>query len=332
VGQTLPSLPALSAAEGGPNVSTLCDSQLVDVKQSGGGASSKQWLDHRHYRTYEIALGITQAVGGSADLRDLEFLQEAIAGFLLPWQKETAVHRFARAVADEMFVKDTEGPYIQLYDQDGNGSISTRRYLPVDIALRSYGIGDGEMFEVPPPDGVWRREGNIYTWEESVKVANACYDYTVDLQWTAAYDELLIRIADEVFYTIFSNRTLLGRLHEVLAIYVSQENPDNFSDEPEIARLFNGAGKLKRVDPPQWVRRAIFFRDQGHCVMCSKDLTGLTDPLVAAQLDHIVPLELGGLNDLSNLQLLCESCNRRKAADLAQPSTRHRRYYEPDRR
>lgn len=142
--------------------------------------------------------------------------------------------------------------------------------------------------------------------------------------------KLLEQLCDEVFYTIFPNRTLLSRLHEVLAIYVGQQDPEYYVDEPELARLFSKEGRLERVPPPLWVKRAVFFRDQGHCVICGKDLTGLTDPLVAAEYDHIVPLELGGLNDLSNLQLLCQACNRHKAAELAQPSTRHRRCDQRD--
>ena len=45
--------------------------------------------------------------------------------------------------------------------------------------------------------------------------------------------------------------------------------------------------------------------------------------------DHIVPLASGGLNDVTNIQLLCEDCNRRKSAGLAITSTRYEPWY-PD--
>jgi hypothetical protein len=179
----------------------------------------KQWLDHRHYRTYEIALGITRAVGPSGDPRDLESLALGITAFLPPWQKETAVHRFARFITDDMFLEDTQGRYIEVYEHD-SGTKRTRRYLPVDIAMRSYGIGSGEVFTVPERRGREVREGNVIRWEESGQVADACYDYTLDLQLSADYDRLLVQMADEVFHTIFPNRALLSRIHEVLAIYV----------------------------------------------------------------------------------------------------------------
>jgi HNH endonuclease len=286
----------------------------------------KRWLDHRHYRTYEIALGITQAVGPSGDLRDLEMLADGIADYLPPWQKETAVHKFARFIADGMFLEDTEGRYIEVYEHD-DGTIRTERYLPVDIAMSSYGIGSDEMFTVPERDGREVREGNVIRWEESSRVADACYAYTLDLQLTDDYDRLLEHVTDEVFHTIFPNRVLLSRLHEVLALYVRGNDQEMLADEPGTAKFFTKNGRLKRVSPPRWARRAVYFRDQGHCATCGADLTGLIDPLPAEQFDHIVPLSLGGLNDVSNLQLLCQQCNREKAAKLIEPGTRLRRYY-----
>src|SRR5260370_3673092 len=92
----------------------------------------KEWLDHRHHRTYEIALGITRAVGSSGDLRELESLALGIEAFLPPWQKETAVHRFARFIADDMFLEDTQGRSIQVYVH-GSGTVRTRRCPALEL-------------------------------------------------------------------------------------------------------------------------------------------------------------------------------------------------------
>ena len=96
----------------------------------------KRWLDHRHYRTYEIAIGISRAVGPSADLRDLESLKDGIADFLPPWQKETAVHKFARFVADDMFLKDTDGRYVEAYECGSGTEQDLTPHPPVDVAMR----------------------------------------------------------------------------------------------------------------------------------------------------------------------------------------------------
>lgn len=54
------------------------------------------------------------------------------------------------------------------------------------------------------------------------------------------------------------------------------------------------------------VRREVWRRDKGQCVECeSKE---------RLEFDHIVPFSRGGSNSSRNIQLLCELCNRRKAA------------------
>lgn len=200
----------------------------------------------------------------SADLRDLESLTVGISDFLPPWQKETAVHGFARFIADRMFLQDAQGRYVRIDEVDGWTSRS-RRYPPVDIAMRAYGIGSGEMFAVPEPHGREVREGNIIRWAESNQVADSCIGYTLDLRLASDYDHLLSHRADEVFHTIFPNRVLLSRIHKVLSIYVRSEDADTFDDEPDIAALFTRTGHLKRIPPPRWARRGAGHREQGHC-------------------------------------------------------------------
>lgn len=47
---------------------------------------------------------------------------------------------------------------------------------------------------------------------------------------------------------------------------------------------------------------------KGRCAMCADDIKK------TFQVDHIVPLAMGGTNDRLNLQLLCGSCNASKGA------------------
>lgn len=56
---------------------------------------------------------------------------------------------------------------------------------------------------------------------------------------------------------------------------------------------------------------AIWEHQLGTCVYCGVDLASTT-----VNIDHYMPLHLGGTNWPSNLQLLCESCNKRKWAKL----------------
>jgi hypothetical protein len=57
---------------------------------------------------------------------------------------------------------------------------------------------------------------------------------------------------------------------------------------------------------PEHVRFEVWRRDQGKCVRC-----GSRQKL---EFDHIVPVAEGGSNSARNIELLCESCNRRKGS------------------
>lgn len=65
--------------------------------------------------------------------------------------------------------------------------------------------------------------------------------------------------------------------------------------------------KTPRILIPSKVRKLVFDRDGNCCKSCGK-----TDQETNLTIDHIIPLALGGSNDISNLQTLCFDCNRRK--------------------
>ena len=61
---------------------------------------------------------------------------------------------------------------------------------------------------------------------------------------------------------------------------------------------------------PRKLRHQVFQRDNYRCREC-----GATNKQTRLHVDHIVPVAKGGTNDLSNLQILCEACNKAKYTD-----------------
>jgi 5-methylcytosine-specific restriction endonuclease McrA len=64
----------------------------------------------------------------------------------------------------------------------------------------------------------------------------------------------------------------------------------------------------KRQPIPERVRHEVWRRDQGCCINC-----GSNENL---EYDHIIPWSRGGADTVRNLQLLCQTCNRRKGAKI----------------
>lgn len=52
------------------------------------------------------------------------------------------------------------------------------------------------------------------------------------------------------------------------------------------------------------IYKRVVLRDKGQCQICLSRLN--------LELDHIIPTSKGGKTTVTNLQVLCRSCNRRK--------------------
>lgn len=74
-----------------------------------------------------------------------------------------------------------------------------------------------------------------------------------------------------------------------------------------------------RITIPYSVREYVYQRDNYQCKSCGKSQQETT-----LNIDHIIPLALGGSNDLSNLQTLCVTCNSKKKHYL---DPRFKRYF-----
>jgi hypothetical protein len=64
-----------------------------------------------------------------------------------------------------------------------------------------------------------------------------------------------------------------------------------------------------RESIPDDVKQLVWQRDGGRCSNCGSQQR--------LEFDHIIPVAKGGSNTARNIQLLCETCNRTKGANLA---------------
>ncbi len=90
-----------------------------------------------------------------------------------------------------------------------------------------------------------------------------------------------------------------------------------------MASLKRGRFAGNKEQGSNWIRRKkrlkIYERDKYQCVWCGCSLRRATDDLPEhaeysiACLDHIVPREVGGTNDPSNLVTSCMDCNERRS-------------------
>ena len=110
-------------------------------------------------------------------------------------------------------------------------------------------------------------------------------------------DEAVFKLSRELFFVLFQNREFLYRFNYYMSICNEK--------------------RIQRCNIPSWVKRAVKYRDRGKCVCCGKDLSGLLDceDENSVHYDHMISLREGGLNDVSNIQLMCRECNLSKSSD-----------------
>ena len=125
------------------------------------------------------------------------------------------------------------------------------------------------------------------------------------------YLELKELLIEEVFYVLFLNRRVLERFNKMAAEAIESGNDR----------------RLRRVHIPEWVKKAVYHRDRGHCSNCNVDLTGVISIGASEHYDHIVPLNAFGINDVTNIQLLCQHCNTSKGSKHRGTSDLYQKWY-----
>jgi len=284
-------------------------------------------IEIRFYETYylaNIARNILHDQGSFLRGLDDFYGDDKYLGLVRPFRRYSALHAFIYHITAEVILEAT----MDLPIEDRQDLAENFKKIPAALAdIRPSRLPINEALDHHRIEHVGFED---FLRERNSSFADATqddvYDYVNELRLEGPVEELLDRMVQEVFFVVFQNRGLLLLFNDMIAGLVKGTDPESVA-EPEIRVLFTRRGRLRRVSPPRWVRRAVFYRDRGLCVLCHSDLSGLVSAWPSENFDHIVPLESGGLNDVSNIQLLCGPCNGRKAAGKAATTDVYEAWY-----
>lgn len=236
-----------------------------------------------------------------------QFTEPFFEGEIESFPKYSALHAFCDFAVRQLMFEDAEEQLEEIqamYDELDIDNKAQRLRIAFE-----HGGKDGCLLEV---DRLFQMYGIKHETFFSYLVNNdfkfiidAYDDFTT---FDGELDDAITHLSRELFYILFQNRDFLYRFN----YYMANANP----------------GTKNRCNIPQWVKRAVKYRDRGKCVCCGKDLSGTLDceDETSVHYDHMVSLHFGGLNDVCNIQLLCSSCNLHKSAN-SYTSQRYKDWY-----
>lgn len=236
---------------------------------------------HQIYKTASIVEDAIE-VGLSLDLTNNKF-SERVRKKVLDFNKETLLH---------LFIKQE---FINHYDHFFNGMTESviDEVLELDFLEKQFLI-----YNVPINFFKIKYDENDYPITTEVQIQN----------WYKKNEKkfflLSEKLCDEVFFILFSNRKLLHKFNENIS--------QSFNKLLIPEKFLTQKGTIKRRPFPVWLKDAIFHRDKAVCCFCSANLDKKNNIEIKSHYDHIIPLDLFGINDPTNVQLLCGKCNSEK--------------------
>jgi hypothetical protein len=277
--------------------------------------ASRKTFEMSYYNTYYFANIIHSVVMHPFGyLRNIDEFYQTGLSIPAKFSKDSNLHEFIRFIIDGIF-NETLQKECQEIDEKGLMAHPTKiKPFWINNALREHGfehISFQEWLEDSPyKDGF---------------PDDAAYSYLNDFLHDL-YQDLLKKLAVEVFYILFMNREFLLEFNGLISVHIEGIEVDE--NDPYVAVMLKRDGVLYRADIPNWVKDAVFFRDRGHCVFCNTNLTNLITRLTVRNFDHMVPLNLSGANDVSNIQLTCETCNLAKSGTISETSKTYELWYK----
>lgn len=254
------------------------------------------------HQVYDMAAVVEECIDNAGSFGEVDWKNPEVLNCLIDFSKVSLLHHYVYSMIGLEHRHDYR-KNSDLYEE------SEEMRAEVHGLLEAYGIS------------VQPYEDYVDSLAEAQE--NDAWFYHWFLKHETMFEELWEKMTQEVFHLLFANRAFLLRFNKALAMYLAEGGvaiPPSFR---------GGRGVLKRQSHfPVWLRKAVFYRDQGRCVLCQRDLSGLISLGFEAHLDHIVPLQMWGSNDPCNIQLLCGTCNRRKSGKVATTATRYQPWWD----
>jgi hypothetical protein len=250
-------------------------------------------------RVYDMAALVEGSVQDDSSFLELNWDDPELVKSLAAFSKITVLHRYIFAMIAVQYRYDYR-KNADIYEESPELIKGTEDWLRAyDIDFLPYSKFQAA---IPISQAKTRADYPFHQWF---------------LNQETQFEQLWEKITEEVFYLLFGNRTFLLTFNVALTTWIRNQKVTYPSG------YLNEQGTIKRVFMPRWVRDAVFFRDHGRCVFCHVDLSGLLSLEQLDHFDHMVPLALGGVNDPTNVQLLCEQCNLKKGDSDARTGLRY---------
>jgi hypothetical protein len=204
-----------------------------------------------------------------------------------PFPKPSILRSFCEWLINKVINEQVK--YLYTYSSE----ISFNPYLWIPQAIKIY-----ENIDIPFENWYNPKEIQEYDDDDYEEIFFEFIKYLNQFKGDL-YFRIIEKIASEVEFILFQNRTFLLKFNELISCL--------FEKDPII-----------RKSPPKWVQNAIYHRDNATCIICGKDLSGNHRRVEEREIhyDHIVPLDIGGINDICNMQLTCKSCNLKKGINI----------------
>lgn len=232
-----------------------------------------------------------------------------VSVFFETFPKESALHKFI------MFILDYDNRDELIEESHENYNRKKFDTTPIEYWLKAYKIK-----HIPYKEWIKDHKEQL-----PIDTIDSYYD---ELTMDGTLEELYQIRSKEIFFILFQNREICMLLSEYISSCIANYKQEDSFDDDLFLENVRKDGCLKRRPIPNWVKKAIFFRDRGRCVFCNKDLSGKVSLNSKPEYDHIIPLKNGGFNDIINLQLVCSSCNKKKSAKFSKTSIEYENWYE----